>query len=35
MELGNFGGEGETMQFDSLSNKNALRHKRFWKTKFK
>jgi hypothetical protein len=28
MELGNFGGEGERMQFDSLSSKNALRHKR-------
>ncbi len=31
MELGNFGGEGERMQFDSLSSKNALRHKRLEK----
>jgi hypothetical protein len=29
LELGIFGGEGERMQFDSLSNKNVLRHKRF------
>jgi hypothetical protein len=29
MELGNFGGKGEIMQFDFLSNKNDLRHKRF------
>jgi hypothetical protein len=29
MELGNSGGEGERMQFDSSSNKNDLTHKRF------
>jgi hypothetical protein len=29
IELGNFGGEGERMQYDSLSSKNAFRHKRF------
>jgi hypothetical protein len=29
MELGNFSGEGETMQFDSSNNKNDPRHKRF------
>jgi phage protein U len=29
LELGTFGGEGEKMQFDSLSRKNALRHKNF------
>jgi hypothetical protein len=29
LELGSFDGEGEIMQFDSPSNKNALKHKRF------
>ncbi len=29
MELGNSGGEGERMQFDSSSNKNDPTHKRF------
>jgi hypothetical protein len=29
LDLGNFGGEGERMQFDSSISKNALRHKRF------
>jgi hypothetical protein len=29
LELGSFGGEGEIMQFDSSSSKNAPRHKRF------
>jgi hypothetical protein len=29
MELGSLNGEGERMQFDSSSNKNDPRHKRF------
>ncbi len=28
LELGSFSGEGERMQFDSSSSKNALRHKK-------
>jgi hypothetical protein len=34
MELGNFGGEGERMQFDSSNTKNALRHKRLERLNF-
>ncbi len=29
LALGSSGGEGERMQFNSSSNKNASRHKRF------
>jgi hypothetical protein len=29
LELGSYGGEGEKLQFDYSSNKNAHRHKRF------